>query len=131
MMQTSFPPDWRFEFPKCTIEPNIGEMLKYQEKTVSIFGKLDILRKVNQLEDEIELLKTQLKSKEKIQGAIPKDLSDAEAQSEIESFLKVKKKEGTKTVNILDLMQEFNLPPNQIEKIMTKLKSKGVESIHG
>ena len=53
--------------------------------------------------------------------------SDDEAEIEIREYLTMKKESGTTRINLLDLMLDLDLPPEQIERIMNTLSKEGVK----
>lgn len=59
---------------------------------------------------------------------VPK-ISDIEAEKQIIEYLKIFKHKTVKTVSLLNIMSELNLQPEQIERVMKKLETKGVKPI--
>ncbi|MEA3342855.1 MAG: hypothetical protein U9Q92_01695 [archaeon] len=58
-----------------------------------------------------------------------KRLNDNIAEQEIRNYLKRKKIVGMSKINILDIMEDLRLPAEQINRIMNKLKSEGIQEV--
>ncbi|HLC51580.1 MAG TPA: hypothetical protein VJH90_04400 [archaeon] len=78
--------------------------------------------KIKELESEITLLKRRLEHLEKSNGHV----SDEEARIMINRFISRKRLEGASRLNILDIMAELNLPPEQINKVMRFMEKRGI-----
>ncbi|PIU21813.1 MAG: hypothetical protein COT15_00380 [Candidatus Diapherotrites archaeon CG08_land_8_20_14_0_20_34_12] len=126
MNKNLFPIDWHSSFFECQNDI-LSQSLKYQEKSVELFGKVNLIHEVNLLKNRIKILEQQ--KDKKIFEEVRK-LSNYEAENEIELFIQEKKERGIQKLNILDLVAETHLPPGQIEKIMKKLSSKGIREVH-
>ena len=62
-------------------------------------------------------------------GLKPQQVDDMNAEIQIRNYLKTFDRKKKDTVNLLDLMVNLNLPPDQIERIMDKLEKDGVKRI--
>jgi predicted transcriptional regulator len=124
-----FPCDWKSELFDFSRKHNLTSTYKYQEKSIELFGKIDLLNEIKTLKTRLKILEEQ-REHEKNVANLMRTLSDDEAENEIDLFIQRKKFEGSKTLNMLDLMQELKLPSEQIEKIMKNLEKKGVKSVY-
>lgn len=79
-----------------------------------------------QYEKKIAILQERIKTMEMNSR---KDITDIEAETAIKDHLISFVDTGKKRINILDLVLELGLPPEQIERIMAKLSSEGVKLI--
>ena len=111
---------------------------KMQHKSQHGFQVRKIVRIVTQeiyesyehpsLLDKIEGLEKKVSRLE--QGVTPiKIISDELAEEKIKAYLIAKKNEGHMKIDLIDIVNDVCLPVEQIEKIMEKLKSKGVKEI--
>lgn len=65
--------------------------------------------------------------KEKLESMGTKSVPDGLAEDEIRWFLKERKGMGQAFVSIMEIMHELMLPPQQIERIMARMK--GVKEV--
>ena len=56
-------------------------------------------------------------------------IADSDAKVRIREYLKTFRHKKVKRVGIVDIMTTLNLPPDQIERIMTDLKNEGVKEV--
>ncbi|UCF08784.1 MAG: hypothetical protein JSW28_03580 [Thermoplasmata archaeon] len=93
---------------------------------------LEIQKNISPLIKKIEDLSTRMEHFEKLQNQSeykPFHIPDKEAEKLIRNHLYHLKKEGINKVNMIELIFEYNLPPDQIEDIMKKLSEEGVKEI--
>ena len=64
-----------------------------------------------------------------VEEKTPKILSDELAELEIKSFLLQKKSKGVIHVDIFNIVKSLRLPPEQINRIMDRLKLHGVREV--
>lgn len=83
--------------------------------------------RIKQLESQViylsEKLEEIIKTLEKLE--LYKEITDEQAETEIKNFILHLKKSGRTTMDIIDLVEELKLPPEQIEKIMDKFTKAG------
>jgi len=77
-----------------------------------------ILKRLNKLEKEIEKIRDTV---------LDRKISDSRAEKEIHQFLLKRKKTGNYLASSLDIYAELHLPFDQINRILEKLKSKGLK----
>jgi len=129
-MKTScFPCDWKSDLFEFAEKNSSATAYRYQEKSIEIFGKVDLLYEIKSLKSRLKILEQQQEF-DKQALKLVRTMPDYEAENEIELFIQEKKVKGEKSLNMLDLMRELKLPPPQIEKIMKKLEKRGVTPIH-
>jgi len=88
-------------------------------------GYQDIIREtLKRLQAEMERNKILSRF---VSDKLPRSVSDSIAQEEISHILIRRKGRGITKINILNLMEETRLPPDQIHRVMSKLKDNGVE----
>lgn len=56
-------------------------------------------------------------------------VSDDKAEEEVYHYLSQLKKENIKVVSVIEIAEKVNLPIDQIERTMDKLKSKGIKEV--
>lgn len=74
-----------------------------------------LINEINHLKEEIEKLKQERMQKLYI-------LEDKEAKTRIKSLIEKFKSEGKDKIDIIDIINELNLPVEQVEKIMFELE---------
>jgi len=86
--------------------------------TINIDCNTYLLEKIEELENRVKTL---------AQTIGPRQIPDEYAELEIVEFIRQRKSMGKSTIDMLDFMQALNLPSDQIDRIMEKLKKKGVK----
>ncbi len=71
----------------------------------------------NEIEKRIDFVESQYECID-----MCRDVTDEEALSEIKSYLRGLKDEGVSEIDMFDIVVEFNLPPEQIERVMEKIR---------
>ncbi len=89
-------------------------------------SEAQILREVSSLHERIDFLENEIKH---LQSNGRKETSDALAEKLIADFISQKKKEGVKEIDVLDIADFLRLPFSQINRIMEKLKSRGLKEV--
>ncbi len=97
-----------------------GEILPVKIQTWNtVIGKLDELKsRVEQLEEANTSTDTSFICD------MSRHISNDKAEIEIKDYLKNLRDEGVEQVDLLDLVFKFNLPPEQVERTIEKLKKR-------
>lgn len=83
-------------------------------------------RHIKEVEMRVRLERTLSKFlKGEVRKHIYRLLSDAQAKEEILNLLKQAKMEGKTKISVIDIMQETNLPPQQISSVMARFEQEG------
>ncbi|MFC2143152.1 hypothetical protein ACFLQN_02015 [Candidatus Aenigmatarchaeota archaeon] len=125
--------------PELNIKENKEDILSLDAITITyggrkipipfnaVIGLVDnVASFFDQLQSRIEKLEKELKEmkKEDIRSIV-----DDLAEKEIISFIKNEKKKGKEKISILDIMESLCLPADQINRIMEKIKKRGIREI--
>ena len=87
----------------------------YQRQIYRIMTELERTRRLNKL---LSLY---------IESTIIRYVDDTIARKEIITFITKEKENGEKSVNIIDIIEKFRFPPEQIYRVMESLKKHGIK----
>ena len=101
--------------------------IRFNNRSIAIpirFSGLDIT--LTQLLERLEYLENKVRDLESENESKVLRLNDTQAQAMIVGHIRLKKGEGVKTLDALDIYDELKLPFDQINRIMVVLKARGV-----